>query len=149
MNFEIFVRNEKKVLPGGFKMVNAIKSVAATVMVPLAWAARITLVKSWMDPSVSGYWKMTPEISFLEKSVSKTFSTSILISNGSARVCTQLMVWGCSLSDKMNLLRLFCLQKNKIYRSFHEIFCGNGNGFTCNKVPMLLQPRFLHPIKMH
>ena len=79
----------------------------------LAWAAWINFEKSWIFPSVSGYWNMTPEMSFLEKSVSKTFCTSILISNGSARVCTQLIVCGWSLSESTNRLRLFCLFKNK------------------------------------
>ena len=109
-------------LPGGFKMVNAIKSVAATVIVPLSLAALITLLKSQILPSVSGYWKITPDMSFLEKSVSKTFCTSILISNGSALVCTQLMVWGCNLSERTNRFRLFNLWRGCVLE--FEMFRG-------------------------
>ena len=62
-----------------------------------------------MFPSVSGYWKSTPEMSFPEKSVSKTFSTEISMPKGSARVWTQPIVCGCSLSESTNRFRLFCL----------------------------------------
>ena len=48
--------------------------------------------KSSMLPSVSGYWKIIPPMSFLEKSTVLTSTISILIPNGLALVATQLIV---------------------------------------------------------
>ena len=61
--------------------------------------------KSWTVPSVSGYWKMIPPMSLLEKSTLLTSTISILMPKGPALVSTQLMVCGWSLSDRRNLDR--------------------------------------------
>ena len=57
---------------------------------PFFLASWTTLVKSCTLPSVSGYWNRTPAMSLPEKSVSRTFWTSILMPKGRARVATQL-----------------------------------------------------------
>ena len=59
--------------------------------------------KSLMLPSVSGYWKMMPPTSRASKLTLFTSTISMLMPKGRARVATQLIVWGCSLSDSRNL----------------------------------------------
>ena len=66
-------------------------------------ASATSLLKSQMDPSVSGYWKMTPLISLRVKSAFVTSPTSTVTPKGLALVWTQAMVWGWSLSDSRNL----------------------------------------------
>ena len=67
----------------------------------------MTSEKSRMLPSVSGYWKMIPPMSLALKSTLLTSTISTLIPNGRALVTTQLIVWGCSLSDRRNLKKIF------------------------------------------
>ena len=108
-------------------------------------------------PSVSGYWNMIPLISFLLKSISNTFPTSMLIPNGSALVWTQAIVWGCSLSDRMNLFLLFFLWKRKnIVLKFQQTIHNNNNAikiffacYTYSILQELLLQMFPHLTMMH
>lgn len=93
--------------PGGFITVRAIKSVAQIVRVPFDLITHIHIGKKYCAtddalsmmseksrtvPSVSGYWKMMPPMSLLEKSTVLTSTISICIPKGPALVSTQLMV---------------------------------------------------------
>ena len=127
---------------------------------PNLCALSTTLVKSMILPSVSGYWNMIPLISFLLKSISNTFPTSMLMPNGSALVWTQAIVWGCSLSDKMNLFLLFFLWKRKnIVLKFQQTIHNNSMNniaikiffacYTYSILQELLLQMFPHLTMMH